>query len=72
VAICTAVAQGKRRFRGIAIVTQGGGVPCGACRQFLAEFCDDATPIFMIDASNSEAFRETTLGELLPQAFRLR
>ncbi|MFT3709792.1 MAG: cytidine deaminase [Archangium sp.] len=42
--------------------------PCGMCRQVIAEFCDDATPIASRTVSGKEA--QWTLGELLPHAFR--
>src|SRR5436190_1981366 len=37
-AVFAAVAAGQRRFEFLAIATSGGGSPCGACRQVLAEF----------------------------------
>jgi len=39
-AAATAIRSGSRKFCGIAIVADTGDpvVPCGACRQFLAEF----------------------------------
>ncbi len=40
-------------------------VPCGACRQVLAEFASSETPV-MIDRVG-----RLTLGDLLPMAFRL-
>ena len=44
-------------------------MPCGACRQMLAEFGDDDT-LILYPGEGGEAC-ETTLGELLPHAFRL-
>jgi cytidine deaminase len=41
-------------------------MPCGACRQVLAEFAGPDTPVAVDRAG------VFTLGELLPQAFRLR
>src|SRR2546421_10379414 len=37
-AVFSAVAAGQQRFEMLAIATTGGGSPCGACRQVLAEF----------------------------------
>src|SRR6185295_18399122 len=45
VAASTAVANGDRDFTAIAIVSRGGVSPCGACRQFLAEFNPNLTII---------------------------
>jgi len=44
-------------------------MPCGACRQTLTEFGDDHTLILY--PGENGALEETTLGELLPRAFRL-
>jgi cytidine deaminase len=41
-------------------------MPCGACRQVLAEFAGPDTPVLVDRAGRF------TLAELLPQAFRLR
>jgi cytidine deaminase len=43
VAMCSAVAGGEQDFVAIAVTADSDGpiVPCGACRQFLAEFNPD-------------------------------
>jgi cytidine deaminase len=66
-AAATAVAAGQRSWTAIAIVSSGGVTPCGACRQFLAEFASDLR-VICVDASSSSG-REYTLSQLLPQAF---
>jgi len=69
-AIVKAVSEGERVVEAIAVATADGGTPCGACRQFLAEFCgSDATVIVYDTQANSEV--EFTLGQLLPNAFDL-
>lgn len=68
VALGTAVASGEQRFRGLAIATRGGGTPCGACRQVLAEFCDDL-PIWLVDATGGRPLAEVRLKDLLPGRF---
>ena len=68
VAASAAVAAGEREFALIAVVSRSGVAPCGACRQFLAEFNPDL-PILMIDSLNPATVQETTLTELLPGRF---
>lgn len=67
VAAVAAVAAGQRMWTAIAIVSSGGVPPCGACRQFLAEFASELR-VLCVDASASNR-REYTLSQLLPQAF---
>ena len=71
-AVAAAVAAGARQVRAIAIA---GPIdppvrPCGACRQVLAEFARPDTPILMAPARGTRATTRT-LGELLPESFRL-
>lgn len=68
VAISTAVAAGRRELAGMAIATFGGHPPCGACRQFAAEFAADL-PILLVNVGPPAAVSETTLAALLPQRF---
>lgn len=66
-AIFKAVSNGERKIGAIAVVSENGGFPCGACRQVLSEFSKDA---FIIVATGSgEIIHETTLTELLPHTF---
>jgi cytidine deaminase len=41
VALWKAVSEGERSFDALAVVTDVGATPCGACRQVLAEFVAD-------------------------------
>ena len=67
VAAASAVARGYRSWRAIAIASVGGVMPCGACRQFLAEFGVDI-PVFVVDVIDGE--RQTRkLSQLFPEAF---
>ncbi len=66
-ALVKAVSEGERQFEAVAVVTDNGGSPCGSCRQMLAEFGLDLK--IMILNSNGDVVRETTLRELLPDAF---
>lgn len=68
VAACSAVAAGQRNFVGMVVATPGGCTPCGACRQFLAEFSPEL-PIWLVDSDQPERVQETNLKELLPGRF---
>ncbi len=67
VAVFKAVSEGERQFTGIAVVTQNGGSPCGACRQVLAEFGLD-TAVIIAD-QNGKVTLDTTVAGLLPASF---
>jgi cytidine deaminase len=58
------------RLRAVAVanLNDSASMPCGACRQTLSEFGDDNTLILYPAEHGAPA--ETTLGELLPHAFR--
>lgn len=62
-----AVADGHRIFRAVAVATDNGGSPCGSCRQVLSEFGLDIE-VYTLD-SQGKIIMETTIGELLPDAF---
>lgn len=68
-AIVRALAQGYRTFSAIAVAGPAASVPpCGACRQFLAEFADGGFPVtFPRDGE----LVTLTLDELLPERFAL-
>lgn len=65
VAASSAIAAAQHDWRAIVIASRGGVAPCGACRQFLAEFGD--LRIIMVDVE-SDRRREAWLSNLLPQA----
>jgi len=72
VAFFTAVRDGKRDFKKIAVVGGPAGKirsfthPCGVCRQVMREFCRDD---FEILAFDGEQIRSATLIALLPDSF---
>ncbi len=68
VAIFKAVSEGERDFEAIAIVTENGGSPCGACRQVLSEFSPDT--IVIVANRQEHVLLETSLRDLLPYAFQ--
>ena len=72
-AIFSAIANGENEFEVICIVGGKNGeitdyaMPCGVCRQVLAEFCDADFKVYVgISEENIKVF---TLGELLPYSF---
>ncbi|MCC6558981.1 MAG: cytidine deaminase [Polyangiaceae bacterium] len=75
-AVLQMVAAGERGPVALAVATRGptAAAPCGMCRQTLAEFAGDDLPILLLIAPEpGEAApppRVTTLGTLLPDAFR--
>ena len=70
-AITRAVAERGPRIRvravAVANLNNAASMPCGACRQTLSEFGEDAMVILYPGEAGP---METTLGELLPHAFR--
>ncbi len=68
VAAGAAVAAGDRDFTAIAVVSRGGVSPCGACRQFLAEFNPNLS-IVMVDSLKPSEGHHATLDRLLPSRF---
>lgn len=69
-AVTAAVSAGRQNFQALALVSSQHGAPCGACRQVLAEFCGDDFPIHVAAAEDLGDIKTSTLGELLPDAFR--
>ena len=68
VAIGSAVTAGFREFAHLALATDSNATPCGACRQVLAEFCDDL-PILIHNVATGQS-RTLMLADLLPHQFR--
>jgi cytidine deaminase len=70
VALFNALTSGKRDFLAIAVVARvaGGPMPCGACRQLLAEYASDAK-VFVADSRRLKTVKQFTVRELLPGAF---
>ncbi len=67
VAIFKAVSEGEKEFEVITVVTDNGGSPCGGCRQVMAEFGLDT--IILLAEGSGRILKETTVRELLPEAF---
>ncbi len=65
-AIASAVVQGEKKFKAMAIYSNVGAAPCGACRQVIWDICGDIE-IYSID--NKEKVLVYTSAELLPKPF---
>jgi len=72
IALFKALTEGKKDFVAVAVVARwdGGPMPCGACRQLLAEYAPTAK-VFVADSADLEAIRTFTVKKLLPAAFTL-
>jgi len=70
VALFKALTEGRKDFIGVAVVARapGGPMPCGACRQLLAEYAP-AAKLWVADSRALGKVREFTVRELLPEAF---
>jgi cytidine deaminase len=69
VALFSAVAAGEREFAALAVVTEDGGTPCGACRQAVAEF-GGGIQVVVADSEGTIGLL-ATIAELLPGSFTL-
>ncbi len=69
-AIAAMVAAGETELVEVAVIADSPTPvpPCGGCRQKLAEFADADTPVTLATLSGER--QETTVGALLPGAFR--
>lgn len=69
-AFVKAISEGEREFEAIAVVSsEGEAWPCGICRQFMKEFCDDDFKI--ITGDDADSLSVYTRDEILPEGFRL-
>jgi cytidine deaminase len=70
VALFHALTTGQKDFVAIAVVARapGGPMPCGACRQLLAEYAPKAK-VWVADSRALRRVREFQVRELLPAAF---
>ena len=72
IALFKALTDGHINFVAVAVVARcaGGPMPCGACRQLLAEYAP-AAAVFVADSADLETVRKFTVKTLLPAAFVL-
>ena len=69
-AIGAMIAGGARQIKAIVIASPNDSFcfPCGGCRQKIADFAGDDTPVILVtDNGKTETY---TVGDLLPHAFR--
>lgn len=66
VAVWKAISEGEDHLEEMALITDTGATPCGACRQVLIEFETDM-PILVADTAGNAWM--TSLAALLPDAF---
>ena len=70
VALFKGLTDGKKDFVAMAVVAKVNGrpMPCGACRQLLAEYAPEAK-VYVADSRALNCVREFSVRELLPRAF---
>jgi len=72
-AISTAVTDGMKKISAVYVMSNQPHPisPCGACRQVVTEFMQDAaSPVLCVNEQNTEAW-SSTIGDLLPNSFNL-
>ncbi len=68
-AVGAMVNDGARRIAAVAVCTENGVTPCGACRQVLSEFVDPDGDVVVWIVDGQGSVRETTLFTLMPDHF---
>ena len=68
VAACSAISQGKKRWKRLAVYSASAGycTPCGTCRQFLSEFAPD---LEILCVRGDGRYVSYPLSKLLPHQF---
>ena len=70
-AFVKAISEGYRDFKKIMITSSGGEAwPCGICRQFMKEFCDD--DFVIMTAADEDHIKSYTMNEMLPEGFKVK
>ena len=65
-ALFRAISEGYKNFRSLAVSSNNGGMPCGACRQVIWDLCKNI-PIHICD--KNDILKTIYSSELLPDAF---
>ena len=67
VAVFSAIANGAKKIKAVAIYTsKGNTTPCGACRQVILEFSDNADIVYN---TKNNKIKIEKLSSLLPKSF---
>lgn len=71
-ALFSAIAAGCKDFAAIAVIADCTGPvsPCGACRQVMAELCDENMPVLLTNLHGE--LQHTTVATLLPGSFKFQ
>ena len=67
-AIASMAASGGKEIKAVAVVTDDGGTPCGACRQVLSEFAPNPSEVWVFGHSAKNNW-QARLSDLLPSGF---
>ncbi len=67
-AIGTMVTAAQKSIKALAVATENGVSPCGACRQVMVEFAIDDYPIYIVNTTTG-AVQETSVQQMLPLGF---
>lgn len=70
IAIYSAIAAGEGGFKALAIVSNDGSLPCGACRQVINEQCGEI-PVY-VSKPDDHTQQEYSSSQLLPFPFELK
>ncbi len=70
IALFKALTEGEKDFVAVAVVARapGGAMPCGACRQLLAEYAPKAV-VLVADSARPARVKTFKMAALLPGAF---
>ena len=70
-AICKAISDGEKNFVAIAVAASPLATPCGACRQFIAEF-GGHIEVIAVDPQAPELAKSWTIDQLIPERFEFK
>jgi cytidine deaminase len=66
IALFRAIAEGHTSFNALAVATENGGSPCGACRQVIWDLCKE---ILVYVCDKNGLLKTFSSSKLLPDAF---